>query len=766
MHTINSQLDLSEVDPKLVDENLMFLPPNLEQTINYYEAIVSQGDEYNSYNYWYLGLAYLLHQQEIDAQATWFIPFEEASELDIVTLTNQLSSVLDRIADRELIALNLDNSWLISQYLREVDSLHFNNLLRSIVLTIELDLFDPELLIEWQGLDILSTYATEVNPIASIQDRQQLLDRSIELLLNFPSQSTYDFICKYLSSFPIIRTHSIEIIGNNLLRLGHRSGANSFMTDVLEVCLGYQHQDTFILQIICRLYGSLHEYQKAIEISFLIYSLCDGAAQRIIANANVIRTCLNAGDWENVMSIIDRHEQLIQICFDKKPHSLELGLNQSLLVSATFLPYVADRPAYYRSIQNQIAQLYLDLNQARLITGKIESARLPKQIGVLRIGYLASTLRSHSVGWLSRWLWQYHDRKQFQVFTYCVNQNPDDPFYQKWFRDRSDLAYCCGSNADEIAAQIQADDIDILIDLDSLTLDTTCQVLAAKPAPIQVSWLGWDATGLPTVDYFLADRYVLPAHAQDYYREQIWRLPQCYLAVDGFEVGTPTIRREDLDISPDAIIYWSGQRGYKRHPQTIRLQMEIIRSVPNSYLLIKGESDRHTIEELFGKIATEVGVDLDRLRFLNTVADEATHRANLAIADIVLDTFPYNGATTTLETLWMGIPMVTQVGEQFAARNSYTFMLNAGITEGIAWSQEEYVEWGIKLGIDRELRSHVREKLRSGRMTAPVWNAKQFTQDMEQAYRDMWAIYQVQNKNSHKSILFQSGSANADYSSN
>ena len=109
-------------------------------------------------------------------------------------------------------------------------------------------------------------------------------------------------------------------------------------------------------------------------------------------------------------------------------------------------------------------------------------------------------------------------------------------------------------------------------------------------------------------------------------RSAAWRLPQSYLAVDGFEVGTPTIRREDLDIPHDAIIYWSGQRGYKRHPQTIRLQMQILKSVPNSYLLIKGESDRHTIEELFGIIANEIGVDFDRLRFLNTVADEVTHR--------------------------------------------------------------------------------------------------------------------------------------------
>lgn len=105
----------------------------------------------------------------------------------------------------------------------------------------------------------------------------------------------------------------------------------------------------------------------------------------------------------------------------------------------------------------------------------------------------------------------------------------------------------------------------------------------------------------------------------------------------------------------------------------------------------------------------------------------------------MLDTFPYNGATTTLETLWMGIPLVTRMGEQFAARNSYTMLKNVGVEEGIAWTDEEYVEWGIRLGTDAVLRQQVREKLRQSRQTSPLWNAAQFTREMERAYEQMWA---------------------------
>jgi predicted O-linked N-acetylglucosamine transferase (SPINDLY family) len=169
--------------------------------------------------------------------------------------------------------------------------------------------------------------------------------------------------------------------------------------------------------------------------------------------------------------------------------------------------------------------------------------------------------------------------------------------------------------------------------------------------------------------------------------------------------------------------------------------MKIIKEVPNSYFLIKGGAIEKSIKNLFTQIAEELGVDSDRLRFLPAVPSEAVHRANLGIADVVLDTYPYNGATTTLETLWMGIPLVTRVGEQFAARNSYTMMMNAGITEGIAWTDDEYIEWGVRLGKDAALRQQISWKLWQSRQTSPLWNAKQFTREMENAYKQMWERY-------------------------
>jgi predicted O-linked N-acetylglucosamine transferase (SPINDLY family) len=354
-------------------------------------------------------------------------------------------------------------------------------------------------------------------------------------------------------------------------------------------------------------------------------------------------------------------------------------------------------------------------------------------------------MATHSVGWLARWLLQHHDPDQIEVHGYFLGYREIPDPLQAWYVDAVDYAHKFPAYREdtylEIADQIYQDEIDILIDLDSITLDISCQILSLKPAPIQATWLGWDASGLPTIDYFIADPYVLPDDAQSYYSEKIWRLPQTYIAVDGFEVDTPTLRREDLGIPEDAIVFLSAQRGYKRHQDHVRSQLKIIQQVPNSYLLIKGLSDANSVQEFFLKIAEEEGVSSDRLRFLKGDPSSQAHRANLQIADIVLDTFPYNGATTTLETLWMGIPIVTRVGEQFAARNSYGMMVNAGITEGIAWTDAEYIEWGVKLGTDAELRDRVHCKLFRSRQTAPLWNAKAFAQQMETAYLQMWQAY-------------------------
>jgi predicted O-linked N-acetylglucosamine transferase (SPINDLY family) len=452
----------------------------------------------------------------------------------------------------------------------------------------------------------------------------------------------------------------------------------------------------------------------------------------------LLYTELLAGNWLNIDNQIQEYYQAIQNNLEQ--HQCPIR-NQAEVISITSpLAYLKDDLVGNRWLTNQLAKVFQEAVRKRFNQVTIDSQR-PKDVNKkLNIGYIANTLRRHSVGFLSRWLIHYHQRDDFNIHLYLVNQVEDD-ITEQWFKNKVYKYDNLPANPQIIAEKINQDNIDILVDLDSITNDNTCRVMALKPAPIQVTWLGLDAAGIPAIDYFIVDDLVLEKNAQEFYQEKLWRLPNCYLSVDGFEIGTPTLTRQDLNIPAEAITYLTLQVGLKRNPATIRLQMQIIKAVPNSYLLIKGAGSEKLIKDLFISIAKEEGIDENRLRFLSGVAKEEIHRANLQIADVVLDTYPYSGATTTLETLWMGIPVVTKVGQQWASRNSYTFMTYAGISEGIAWSDEEYIQWGIKLGMDEELRKKIALQLQASRQTAPLWNARQFTKDVENAYRQMWQIY-------------------------
>ncbi|NET73924.1 MAG: O-linked N-acetylglucosamine transferase, SPINDLY family protein, partial [Sphaerospermopsis sp. SIO1G2] len=454
----------------------------------------------------------------------------------------------------------------------------------------------------------------------------------------------------------------------------------------------------------------------------------------------------STGYWEEVCTAIEEQEELIIALIEESPKITNNAVISRLFISMFFFPYFQDQPAKIRPLQNDLMSLCLKnietYDQHIIKKYRYSQPSNKEKTKVLKIGYISSFLKKHSVGWISRWLFTHHNRENFQIYSYMMLPTKNDDRLQDWFKEESDQSHGYGATQNhEVVQQIQEDGIDILVDLDSLTFDLSVEILAIKPAPIQVTWLGWDAAGLATIDYFIADDYVLPENAQDYYQEKIWRLPKTYVAVDGFEIDVPTLRREELEIPDDAIIYFVTQSGYKRHLEHSKLQVEILRQVPNSYLLIKGYADEEATQKFYGEIAEVQGVDINRFKFLPIMATESIHRANLGLADVVLDTFPYNGATTTLETLWREIPLVTKVGQQFAARNSYTMMINAGITEGIAWSDEEYVEWGVKLGKDENLRKEVAWKLKQGKKNAPLWNGKQFTREMENAYRQMWGIY-------------------------
>ena len=714
-----------------------------ELAIRLYEQAIEAEPEVKSHH-WYLGLALLLYNQEAEAQTVWLFAMSEGEETQIEQWTDELVQILQAEANRLQALENYSMAWVICQHIREINPLHLENVLHLVELSIVLDKLTAE---ELDDLQVIS--CLENNQTREIDEALLLRVLKSTLAAIAPHPIVVDFTAACL---PYIQTASalMAILLPAAIQIAYTVRQPLISAQLSELYLRLDANNVEMLGHLALFYQSAREYEKGIEIAQLRLDLVNDWSEKAFSSHILLRGLLNTGGhWQEAVSVLQHHETLLTRLINDQPTDLNIVHTDRLFNSCYYLPYFSDNAEKHRAFQNQIGRLCQEnirLRAASQFDRYQQSAKSNRQPSTkrLKIGYLSHCLGSHSVGWLARWLIQHHDRDRYQINGYFYSDRLNDPLYQ-WYISQMEQHCIMGvdinNNSLDLAEKIHQDEIDILVDLDSVTIDLTCEILSLKPAPIQLTWLGWDASGIPAVDYFIADPYVLPEKAQNYYSEKIWRLPQTYIAVDGFEVGVPTLRREQLDLPADAVTFLSAQRGCKRHQDTAVLQMQIIKAVPNSYFLIKGFSDEDSIQKFFFEIADKEGVARDRLRFLPDAPSEATHRANLAIADVVLDTFPYNGATTTLETLWMGIPLVTRVGEQFAARNSYTMMMNAGISEGVAWSDAEYVEWGVRLGKDAALRQKIHWDLIRSRQTAPLWNAKQFTRDMEDAYQQMWQLH-------------------------
>jgi predicted O-linked N-acetylglucosamine transferase (SPINDLY family) len=699
---------------------------------------------------WQAGVDRVIAGQEEEAQAIWLTPFfdnEFLVDSNIVISEEQMSQSLTdyllKAFDEQVVEGKVQEAYAIAKCLQAVAPENVNGLLRLVNISIQFNEFSLEALAEPSFVELF----------------EESSDIDIDLLYIFITNITKrleeqyatvyrDFIKLIATKTTNISRFIYEIVPHTFF-IGANLGMVHLRTELLEVCLAYAPSN-FRFTVLCNLAESTiqeNNYDKIVSIGEQCYQEGSqlGDSQHICGSHRLLTALMEAGEWQRIPAVAEQHQQLIQ-AFLAKEKTITADA-ATTLNSSYFLNYVHDEPRLLHRLRDGIGDICSKLvNSApKPSTSNDYYQSLPKT-KALRIGYIASTLSNHSVGWLSRWLFNYHDRSNFEIFIYHVDQKDNQNFNRKFFRDKVDVAHYLDGKSFEIADLIRRDEIDILVDMDSLSLSTTYEVMCHKPAPVAVTWLGWDTSGCPEIDYFIADPYVLPTDAEEYYRTKIWRLPQTYLAIDGFEVQVPTKRRFDYQIPEDAVVYLCAQKSYKHHPDILRLQMKIIKQVPNSYLLVKMRANPESLMKIYRELADEVGISIEQMRFIQPDPDEMTHRANLQLADVVLDTFPYNGATTTLETLWMGVPLVTKVGQAFVARNSYAFMQQVGVTEGIAHTDAEYVDWGVRLGTDLALRQQVMGKLLNSRKTSPLWNARSFTLEMENAYRQMWEIYQSQQK--------------------
>jgi predicted O-linked N-acetylglucosamine transferase (SPINDLY family) len=694
--------------------------------------------------YWQSGVEKILAGAPEEAQALWLAPFfnEEFNEEQLNTslLDYLLTAINSHITHQEI-----EMAYAIVKCLQALAPDNLKGLLHFIILSIDAHEFEIAILADVSFVTVFEQ--------ASFADTD--LDMLYTALKKMSVHLTAQYTDNYLELIKLIADKTSDInrficeIAPLSLFLGKQCGLPHLRTELLQVCLACNLAN-FRFTLLCDLAESTiqeRDYQMTISVSEQCYQEGTkiGGVEYVAGSHRLLTALMEAGEWQKIPQIALNHQKILQeFVTNNHLHTNDIAM---IVNSSYYLNYLYDEPQLLHGLRNSIGDIcWKSVNSIKKHSNWLDNYQSPPKTTALRIGYIASTLNHHSVGWLSRWIFNYHNRSEFQIFIYHVGQSDTQQFNRKFFRDKVDVAHYLGNNSFEIAELIRRDEIDILIDLDSLSLSVTYEVMCHKPAPVSVTWLGWDTSGCPAIDYFIADPYVLPSNAEEYYRTKIWRLPQTYIAIDGFEVEVPTKRRSDYNLPADAIVYLCAQKSYKHHPDILRLQMQIIKQVPNSYLLVKMRANPESLMKIYQELANEVGISIEQLRFIQPDPDEMTHRANLQLADVVLDTFPYNGATTTLETLWMGVPLVTKVGQAFVARNSYAFMQQVGVTAGIAHTDAEYVDWGVRLGTDLALRQQIMAKLLHSRKTSPLWNARSFTLEMENAYRQMWEIYQSRQK--------------------
>jgi protein O-GlcNAc transferase len=349
----------------------------------------------------------------------------------------------------------------------------------------------------------------------------------------------------------------------------------------------------------------------------------------------------------------------------------------------------------------------------------------------LKVGYVSPDFYSHAESHFVTPLLEAHDHRQFEIHCYASVMRPDH-ITERLRRGVDVWHNVLGKSDADLAQQIREDQIDILVDLTMHMANNRLLVFAQKPAPVQVTWLAYPgSTGLDTIDYRLTDAFMdPPGVATPYFTEEAVRLPDCWCCYDPLSDAAPKPPRQD-----GPICFGSLNNPCKLNDQVLNLWGKVLEATPDSRLLILTFSVEH--QKHMRQLYERMGIESQRLIFVKRCPREQYLRLYDRI-DIGLDPLPYNGITTTLDALWMGVPVISLAGSTAAGRAGLGILSTLGLPELVVQTPEQYVEIAVKLAGDlpglKELRSTLRQRMQA----SPLMDAKRFARNVESAYHTMW----------------------------
>ncbi len=347
----------------------------------------------------------------------------------------------------------------------------------------------------------------------------------------------------------------------------------------------------------------------------------------------------------------------------------------------------------------------------------------------LRIAYVSSDFSLHPVSMLTAELFELHDRTQFEVYGYCWSPEDGSGLRQRVMQ-AMDQFHRIDKMTDEDAAKlIRSHEIDILVDLQGQTAGARANLLAYRPAPLQITYLGLPATtGLPSIDYVIADEFLIPPASAALYSEKPLYMPDVYQVSDRQRPIGPTPTRETCGLPADAFVFCSLNNNYKYTPEVFSVWMNILHRTPGSVLWLL--SDNPWAEANLRKEAQARGIDPARLYFAGRVLPQ-DYLARYAVADLFLDTFPFNAGTTANDALWMELPLLTYTGRSFASRMAGALLTAAKLPELITYNLKDYEEKAVELASQPKELARIRSHLAHEKMNGVLFDTPRFVRNLE-----------------------------------
>ena len=392
--------------------------------------------------------------------------------------------------------------------------------------------------------------------------------------------------------------------------------------------------------------------------------------------------------------------------------------------------------AFPSTPQQQLACARHHMAQINAVTfGFVDSDR-PQGGSRLRIGYLSADYRDHPVGRLLPEMLAQHDRGRVEVFGYALG--PDDPG-----RVRRRIVRACDRFVDlhhlsdqEAAQLIRVDGIDVLVDLTGPMTGSRMGILARRPAPLQVSFLGWPGTtGADCIDYVIGDPVLTPVNHQAHYVEKIVQMPICYQPSDRYRaLSKPHLTRADCGLPDDAFVFCSFNNTLKLTPDLFDLWLRLLSKTRNSVLWLYSKTPK-TNENLRGW-AEARGIAAERIVFASVAAMDV-YLGRMSLADLFLDSYPYNAGATCNDALWAGLPVLTCAGETYVSRMAGSLLRAAELPELITANLADYEALALRLATEPGLLASLKQRLTHRRDGLPIFDMPKFTMCFETALRHM-----------------------------